>query len=102
MLSYQRDQGGSTIRIDAIPSSPGSYAMYFHCQTTLVETFRNKYGCKFEYEGDRALIFNESKEIPEKELTECILLALTYHLKDKKNRTPIGTQIDKQLPKQPE
>lgn len=91
-------KSGSTIRIDAIPSSPGSYAMYFHCQTTLIEDFRNKHGSTFEYEGNRALIFNESEEIPEKELVHCILLAQTYHLKDKKIRTPIGSQINKQFP----
>ena len=31
---------GSTIRIDRIKSAANQYAVYFHCQTNLVETFR--------------------------------------------------------------
>jgi len=86
-------KSGSTIRTDAIHSSPESYAIYFHCQTTLVETFRKRFGSKFRYEGNRALIFSASDEIPEAELSECISLALTYHLKKKGPRVPIGLLI---------
>lgn len=86
-------KSGSTIRIDAIRSRPGSCAIYFHCQTTLVETFRKKFGPKFRYEGNRAWVFSRSEEIPTAELGECISLALTYHLKKKVPRVPIGLQI---------
>ena len=86
-------KSGSTIRIDAIRSRPGGYAIYFHCQTTLVETFRKKFGRKFRYEGNRALIFSISDEIPKSELGECISLALAYHLKKKGPRVPMGLLI---------
>ena len=33
-------RSGSTIRIDRVKAEPGRYAMYFHCRTSLVDTFR--------------------------------------------------------------
>src|ERR1700749_5164434 len=30
-------KSGSTIRINQVKSAPGQYAVYFHCQTNLVE-----------------------------------------------------------------
>src|ERR1700688_3583963 len=36
-------KSGSTIRIDRVKSAPDQYAVYFHCQTDLVETFRELY-----------------------------------------------------------
>ena len=33
-------KSGSLIRIDAKKTDPSKYAMYFHCQTSLVGTFR--------------------------------------------------------------
>lgn len=86
-------KSGSTIRLDAIPAKPGDYALYFHCQTTLVETFKAKFGPLFRYEGNRALIFSATDKIPEIELRECIALALTYHSKKQHIRIPIGLKI---------
>jgi hypothetical protein len=70
---------GSTIRIDRM-KSPGRYAMYFHCQTTLVDTFREIYRDVLKFEGNRSIVFDERDEIPVEELSHCIALALTYHL----------------------
>ena len=36
-------KSGSTIRIDQVKAAAGQYAVYFHCQTDLVETFRELY-----------------------------------------------------------
>lgn len=71
--------GGSTIRIDWKESKPGQYAMYFHCKTKLVDTFKELYKDKFTFEGNRAIIFSEHDEIPIVELKHCISLSLTYH-----------------------
>ncbi len=86
-------KSGSAIRLDAIRAKPGNYALYFHCQTTLLETFKEKFGPTFRYEGNRALIFSTKDKIPEAELRECIALALTYHAKKKGDRIPIGLLI---------
>ncbi|MEZ5043896.1 MAG: DUF1801 domain-containing protein [Saprospiraceae bacterium] len=71
---------GSTIRIDWKPKNPDQYAMYFKCTSKLVPTFRQFYGGKFKFEDNRAIVFNMQDTIPEKELKECVALALQYHL----------------------
>jgi len=35
-----QSKSGSTIRLDAIARQPGRYALYFHCQSGLVDHFR--------------------------------------------------------------
>ena len=70
---------GSAIRMDWKQSKPDQYAMYFHCKTKLVDTFKELYSDKLTVEGNRALIFNINENVPITELTHCITLALTYH-----------------------
>jgi hypothetical protein len=72
-------KSGSTIRIDWKKSSPHQYAMYFNCNTMLIDTFKEIYRDKFNYEGNRAIVFDENDEIPVDELKQCILSSLTYH-----------------------
>lgn len=74
-----KTKSGSTVRIDWKQKQPDQYAMYFTCTTSLVDTFKKLYGNIFQFEGDRAIVFNLTKELPEPELKHCILLALTYH-----------------------
>jgi hypothetical protein len=77
-------KSGSTIRIDAIKSGADRYAVYFHCQTNLVETFRELYPSEFSYGGNRCIILNAADDVPEPALRHCVALALTYHLKKRK------------------
>lgn len=70
---------GSTIRIDWKKSTPNQYAMYFHCKTKLVDTFKELYRDKFSFEGNRAIVFNINEDLPINELKHCISLSLTYH-----------------------
>jgi|SaaInlStandDraft_2_1057019.scaffolds.fasta_scaffold260591_2 hypothetical protein len=72
-------KGGTTIRMDWKKSKPDQYAMYFHCQTKLIDTFKKLYKGKFTFEGKRAIVFDKNDKIPINELKHCILLALTYH-----------------------
>lgn len=81
-------KGGTTVRMDWKRSKPKQYAMYFHCQTRLVDTFKELYRDKFKFEGNRAIIFHEHDEIPVEELKHCIALALTYH--SRKNLPMLG------------
>ena len=76
-------RSGSTIRIDAIKDDPQRFAIYFHCQTDLVATFRRLYPDSFAFEGNRAMHFCASDALPEDELKHCIALALTYHSRKK-------------------
>ena len=72
-------KNGSTVRMDWKKSMPHQYAVYFHCKTRLIDTFKELYGDKFKFEGNRAIVFNENDEIPVEELKHCISLSLTYH-----------------------
>lgn len=72
-------KSGSTIRIDRLKAQADRYAMYFHCQTKLIDTFKEIYGHELVFDGNRAIIFNTSATVPKKAITHCIALALTYH-----------------------
>ena len=74
-----KSKSGSTVRIDWKRSNPAQYAMYFHCQTNLIETFRTIFPSQFKYEGNRSIVFNRDDEVPVKELKVCVAMALTYH-----------------------
>jgi len=77
-------KSGSTIRIDRVKTSPGQYAVYFHCQTDLVETFRELYPSDFRYGGNRCIVLDAAEKLPEAALRHCVALALTYHLRKRK------------------
>jgi len=70
---------GSTLRLGWKESAPDQYAMFFHCQTQLVDTFKELYRDRFRFEGNRAIVFDKKDKIPVRELTHCIFLTLTYH-----------------------
>ena len=72
-------KSGSTIRIDWKAREPGQYAMYFNCQTDLVDTFRTLFPNDFGFEGNRALVFARDAGLPKDSLALCIAAALTYH-----------------------
>ncbi len=72
-------KSGSTVRIDQVKPEPGQYAVYFHCQTNLVETFRELYP-ELRYGGNRCILLDAEDKVPEAELRHCVALALTYHL----------------------
>src|ERR1700741_351177 len=74
---------GSTIRIDRVKSADNQVAVFFHCQTDLVDTFRELYP-KLSYSGNRAILLDADKKLPEAELRHCVALALTYHLRKRK------------------
>jgi hypothetical protein len=78
-------KSGSTIRIDQVKSVANQYAVYFHCQTDLVETFRELYPGELSYGGNRSILLNAQQEIPEAALRHCVALALTYHLNKRKS-----------------
>ena len=80
----QKTKSGSTIRIDRMKSAASQYAIYFHCQTNLVDTFRELYPAELSYGGNRSIILNADDKVPEPTLRHCVALALTYHLNKRK------------------
>ena len=84
-ISYltSESKSGSTIRIDQVKSAAGQYAVYFHCQTDLVATFRELYP-ELSYGGNRSILLDVADQLPKTALRHCVALALTYHLNKRK------------------
>jgi hypothetical protein len=84
-VSYltSESKSGSTVRIDRVKSVDDQVAVYFHCQTNLVETFRELYPA-LSFGGNRAILLEADRKLPEAELRHCVALALTYHLGKRK------------------
>ena len=78
-------KSGSTIRIDQVKLDASQVAVYFHCQTNLVETFRELYP-ELSFSGNRSILLNAGDKLPEAALRHCVALALTYHLNNRKTR----------------
>ena len=76
-------RSGSTIRIDRVKPAAGDdrerYALYVHCQTTLVSTFRQLYRDQLDFVGNRSILLDADQPLPKAALRHCIALALTYH-----------------------
>lgn len=79
-------KSGTTIRIDAVKSDPGRVALYVHCQTHLIEQFRERYGDALSFEGNRAILLDIDAPLPVEPLRHCIAMALTYHADKRRDR----------------
>lgn len=71
-------QMGSTIRFDYKVNNPGQVCLYFNCKTKLIETFKEVYRDTFSYVRNRAIILEIDQNIPIKELSHCLSMALRY------------------------
>lgn len=76
---------GSTVRLDRLKTRDG-YAVYFHCQSGLVDRFRAIYPDTFAYEGKRAIVFETGARVPIRALRHCLALALTHHARKKSGK----------------
>ncbi len=72
-------KSGSTIRL-GLPKQ-GGFAIYTHCQTTILSDFRSIFPDDFVYEGNRAIHFKDGEVLSLEKLRLLIRWALTYHLK---------------------
>lgn len=65
--------------MDWKPKDPDVTKVYFHCQTILIETFKEIYPDEFEYEGRRAIVIPLSVSTAGGPLSHCLQMALLYH-----------------------
>lgn len=72
-------KSGSPIRIDWKQVQSSTVSIYFNCNTTLVDTFREIYGNVFTFSGNREIILPLPDELPVRELEHCVSIALRYH-----------------------
>ncbi|WP_412555181.1 DUF1801 domain-containing protein [Shimia sp. MIT1388] len=70
---------GTPIRLSWSQKSPERVEMLVHCQTTLVEAWRHRFGDLFDYDGTRAVHISLEKHLPEEALHIMAVMALTYH-----------------------
>lgn len=73
-----RPKSGTPIRLDAHNVAQEQIGLYVHCQTSLIDTFRQLYP-GLTYEGNRAIILDAQRDLPLEALRDFIALALTYH-----------------------
>ncbi len=72
-----RPRVGSSVRIEH--RANGDMALMFICHTGLVDRFREIYGDRLRFEGNRAIVLEVSGAMPQEELRHCIAMAFTYH-----------------------
>ena len=76
-------RSGSTIRIDGLRMHPEKLALFFNCQSGLVDTFKAHYSSTLTFEGNRSIVLNAKLALPKEALAHCISLALTHHSRKK-------------------
>jgi hypothetical protein len=69
---------GTPIRI-GLPKS-GGFALFAHCQTTVISEFAALFAQDFNFDGTRAVLFAPEADIHADKLALLIRRALTYHL----------------------
>lgn len=85
---------GSTIRIDGFRGDPSRIAIYFHCQSGLVDQFRSLYGDKLDFMGERAIVLRIGERLPKSAIKHCVALALTHHLRKKGGKRARAQLVD--------
>lgn len=80
-ISYltHHPKSGTTIRIDEYQPESQQIAFFVHCQTSLVDTYREMVPNGFHYEGTRAVFWDNLNNGQIEQLKDFIELALTYH-----------------------
>ncbi len=78
--SYLTSQtkSGTTLRL-GLPKT-GGFAIYVHCQTTLISEFQSQFPDDFRYEGNRAVHFATKADVHDDKIRLLITHALTYHI----------------------
>ena len=77
----ESSRSGSTVRLGCTPA--GEAAIHFICHTRLMESFRELYPASLRYGGNRSILVDDKSD--ENALRHCIALALTYHLRKKRD-----------------
>jgi hypothetical protein len=80
-------RSGSTIRLGWNRDHADDCAVLFHCRTTLVETFRERFPDVFRFQKNRAILLSSAEPLPV-ELAECLEAALTYHQRQRIRLAP--------------
>ena len=72
-------KSGSTLRL-GVPKA-GGFALYVHCQTSLIADFRMVAAGAFRFEGQRAVLFDHADEVQPDLLALLVRRALCWHVR---------------------
>lgn len=75
-------KSGSPIRLDRFGED--EIAILFHCQTSLIESFKTLFHDSMKFSKNRAIVINPEEGWDTNQLELCIEMALTYHLNKNK------------------
>lgn len=75
----EKTKAGSTIRLGC--PKQGGFAIYTHCQTSIMADFQALFPDDFTFDGNRAVVFKAGDDLPLDKLGFLISRALTYHMK---------------------
>ncbi len=70
---------GTTIRLGWIKAAPDRVSLFVPCQTTLVDSFRDRFPDAAQYDGNRAIHLPTNTPFNDEELHQIAAMALTYH-----------------------
>ena len=72
-------KSGTTLRLGMTRS--GDFALFAHCQTTIISRFRDHFEDEFRFDANRAVLFRNTQDVKPMMLRGLISHALTYHLR---------------------
>ena len=72
-------RAGTTVRLAWKAKALEDLQLLVHCQTRLVDTFRERFGDTLSFSGNRAVHVPLEGPVAEGPIRQCIALALTYH-----------------------
>ena len=75
-----KPKSGTTIRL-GWDDAGTRISLFVHCQTSLVDTWRDRYGDTLTLIGNREIALPTDHPLPRAALQHCIAMALTYHLR---------------------
>ncbi|MBU2983071.1 DUF1801 domain-containing protein [Lentibacter algarum] len=70
---------GSTLRL-GLPKT-GGIALFAHCQTDIISNFASQAPASYRFDGNRAVLFDTTKNVVDAELMQLIKHGLSYHQK---------------------
>ncbi|MBO6688791.1 MAG: DUF1801 domain-containing protein [Henriciella sp.] len=74
----QQTKSGTTIRL-GWGEDGRSMSLFVHCQTSLVDAWRQQYNDQLTFIGNREISIPTHTDLPRAPLQHCIAMALTYH-----------------------
>lgn len=82
---------GTTLRLGWNAANPDRVSLFVPCQTTLIDTYRDRFSDAATYDGNRGIHLEGGAKLDDDALHQIAALALTYHRATRKTRTETPT-----------